>query len=257
MKVLVLGGRGFLGSYVATALSEHEIITADTRPGGKYHRVVDITNQKIVQQATKDIDVIVNLVGLTPLKQGPFQEVHVEGVRNVLATRKPLIHISALGADPHSDIEYVRTKGRAEELITESKVPHAILRPSMLFGAGAELFRQLDTLPVFPRFPTRVQPVFAGDVAQFISTLIKQPRGAHELAGPEVMTLYEFARQYRAVLPVPFTIFKPAFWIATRLKIARLSPDQYKSIALENTAAAHPAMVIRYSTWVKKERKNK
>ena len=251
MKILVLGGRGFLGSHVTKALAQHTVFTGDTRPGGKSHRVVDITSPASVKQAARGVDLIINLVGLTPLKQGPYQDVHVHGVLNILATRKPLIHISALGADSRSDIDYVKTKGQAEDAIKASGVKYAIIRPSILFGEGAELFTQLDTLPVFPRFPTKIQPVFAGDVAQFIASLVSHPRGVHELAGSEIMTMYEFARLYRRVLPVPFFLFRPAFWLVTRLRLFRLSPNQYKSLFLDNTAAPHPAMTTDYCAWLK------
>ena len=251
MKILVFGGRGFLGGYVKKAFSEHTVITADTRTGGKNHRQVDIANPHEVKKATKGVELVINLVGLSPLRQGPFHKVHVNGVLNILATRKPLIQISALGADPYSNIEYLKTKGMAEELIISSGVPYAIIRPSVMFGKGVELFLQLDRFPVFPRLPTKVQPVFAGDVAQFIASLVQKPQGVHELAGPNVMTMYQFAKQYRSVLPIPFTLFKPFFWLACKLRIARLSKNQFNSLLLNNTAPPHPAMTTTYIDWVK------
>lgn len=255
MKILVLGGRGFLGSYVTKALAHHTVITGDMRSGGKKHRQVDITNPNDVRKAVTGVDLVINLVGLSPLKQGPFQQVHVNGVLNILATKKPLIQISALGADSKSEIEYLKTKGVAEELVQNSGIAHAIIRPSVLFGTGAELFSQLDRIPIFPRLPTKVQPVYAGDVAKVIASLVQKPNGIHELAGPTEMTMYEFAAQYRKILPVPFVIFKPFFWIACTLQVARLSKNQYKSLFLNNTAAQHPAMITTYSDWIKKERK--
>ena len=82
------------------------------------------------------------------------------------------IHISITGASPDSRLPYFRGKGLVEEAIAGSRLPHAIVRPTLIFGAEDILVNNmawaLRRSPVFPVFGSgayRVQPVFVEDVA--------------------------------------------------------------------------------------------
>jgi len=77
----------------------------------------DITSQSDVSNACKDANIIVNLVGI--LHENPpiytFENVQHQGAKKVaIAAREneaQLVHISAIGADPSSEIPYAKTKG--------------------------------------------------------------------------------------------------------------------------------------------------
>jgi uncharacterized protein YbjT (DUF2867 family) len=100
-----------------------------------------------------------------------------------------------------------------------------ILRPSVLFGGGDALFRSLAVIirisPVFPLFgdgSTRLQPVFAGDVAEAVVKAVgsSSTRGkVYELGGPQVyryrdlveLVLVHLNRR-RVLFPVPFFVWE-------------------------------------------------
>ena len=153
-----------------------------------------------------------------------------EGARHVAeAARavgaKALVHISALGADPHSPSAYARTKAAGEAAVKEVFPEAVILRPSVVFGPEDEFFNRFaglariaPALPLIGGGKTRFQPVFAGDVAKAVIAGLtgKAAAGAtYELGGPEVLSLKEvmqrvltYTMRRRLLVPVPFWLAK-------------------------------------------------
>jgi uncharacterized protein YbjT (DUF2867 family) len=79
-----------------------------------------------------------------------FENIQWKGAENVAQAAKnvgaKLIHFSAIGADPNSDIQYARTKGLAERSALEICSDATIIRPSIVFGAGDSFFNVIDDL---------------------------------------------------------------------------------------------------------------
>ena len=109
----------------------------------------------------------------------------------------------ALGADPGSASPYIASKGRGETATLEGFPAAIILRPSVVFGPEDDFFNRFGALsrflPVIPLFgggSTRLQPVYAGDVARAAAAALAgsaRPGTIYELGGPIVMTLREAA----------------------------------------------------------------
>lgn len=251
MKVLVVGGRGFLGRAVCKELKDLDVYTMDRKQGGKKHLKCPLSNYEKLKKLLPDFDVVVNLVGLSPLKEPKgtsYSEVHVRGVRNILfclKQRQRYVHISALGANKDSEIEFLRTKGKAEFLIENSKIKHTIIRPSFIFDSGNEFFGQLDKTKYFlffPNIPTKMQPVYRGDVAKVVrqSVLGKVKKKVLEIGGPHKMSLYNMAYAYREArgevcLKFPYSLFKAGFWLVSRTGLQGLGKDQFKISMVNNT----------------------
>ena len=109
---------------------------------------------------------------------------------------KRVVHISVSNASPSSPLPYFRGKGLAEEIIRETGMSHAILRPTLIFGAGDILLNNVAWfLRRFPFFPIpgtgdyQVQPVFVEDVAsQAVAAGQDKQNLVAELAGPDIVT---------------------------------------------------------------------
>ncbi|CAG8622475.1 17447_t:CDS:2, partial [Dentiscutata heterogama] len=138
----------------------------------------DITSQDEVLKTCGGANIIVNLVAI--MYENPpkytFENVQHLGARNVAVAAKQndaqLIHISAIGADPKSEVPYARTKGLAEVAICEIYLIATIIRPSIVFGPEDDFFnrfsklaRLLPFVPVFGGGSTKFQPVYIGDLA--------------------------------------------------------------------------------------------
>jgi len=238
--VTVFGGAGFLGRYIVRALAKEGwlVRVAVRRPDLAFHLqpsggVGQITAVQAnlrypdsLTAALRNADAAINLVGiLRETGKQTFEAVHHEGARNVAAAVRTVgigafVHVSALGADPHSASAYARTKAEGEAAVREILPEAAILRPSVVFGPEdhffnrfAALARLLPVVPLIGGGITKLQPVYAGDVAKAtVAALAGKAAGApYELGGPEVRSLREIiefilaeTERRRLLLTLPF-----------------------------------------------------
>ncbi len=242
----------------------------------------DITRPDQVAAAVDGADVVVNLVGiLFEWGRRTFQAVHVDGAANIAAAAKAagaqrLVHVSAIGADADSSALYGRSKAAGEAAVTQAFPEATIVRPSVVFGPEDNFFnlfaglaRLTWVLPVFgcplqPEFKlfpkggfvdidlygdggTRLQPVFAGDVAEAIMTIISDPNSAgrtYELGGPTIYSfketmdlLLEVTGRKRFLVPVPFGLAKIPAWFLEFWPKPILTRDQVDLLRSDNVVS--------------------
>jgi len=249
--VTLFGGSGFIGRYAARTLVKagYRVRVAVRRPhlAGEVRLAgapgwVDIVqanvrNEESVAAALEGADAAVNLVGIL-YEKGPqsYEAAQLDGAVNVAKACQAqgidrLIHVSAIGADPEAKADYAKTKGEAEVAIREVMPSAVILRPSIVFGPEDAFFNRFASLSahpistVAPFLPaigggqTRLQPVYAGDVADAIAHAVHD-EGAlgntYELGGPSTYSfkdIYDFIGETidrkRFALPLPFFVAKP------------------------------------------------
>lgn len=249
--VTLFGGSGFIGRYAARTLVKagYRVRVAVRRPhlAGDVRLAgapgwVDIVQANVrhkgsVEAAIQDADAVVNLVGLLYEKgKQNFEATQRDGAINVAqactkAGIKRFVHLSAIGADLAADADYAETKGEAEAAIHEILPDATILRPSVVFGPEDDFLNRFAALAshpmstIAPFLPaigggaTKLQPVYAGDVAEAIANALQSEDTAgkiYELGGPSVYSfseLYDFIGETidrkRYALPLPFFIAKP------------------------------------------------
>lgn len=214
--VVLFGGGGFLGRYVAQELlrSGARVRIAERDPldsfflkplaalGQAQSVRAEITKIDSVERAVAGADVVINLVGVL---KGRFEDLHVTGAANVArasaaAGVKRLVHISAIGADPQVASAYARTKGEGEEAVRAAFPRATILRPSIIFGPEDDFVNKfaglVSRLPVLPviRPSVRFQPVWVVDVARAVGKTALTPIGegkTFELGGPQLLSMLE------------------------------------------------------------------
>ena len=113
-----------------------------------------------------------------------------------------IVHLSVTGASPQSSLPYYRGKGEQEAALARSGVPYAILRPTLIFGAGDILVNNIAWL--LRRFPVfalpgsgdyRLQPIAAEEVAaQAVAAAAAPGSTTFDVAGPDVFTFEELVR---------------------------------------------------------------
>jgi NADH dehydrogenase len=271
--VTIFGGSGFVGRHVVRALCKrgYRIRVAVRRPDlagylqplgrvGQIHAVqANVRYPASVAAATRDADVVVNLVGIL-FERGRqrFEAVHAAGsaaVAEAAAARgAPLIHVSALGADPGASAHYWRTKGLAEQAIWAASPTATVFRPSIMFGPEDEFFnffaavaRALPMLPLIGGGHTRFQPVFVGDVAEAIAKTVDgeaRQGTVYELGGPDVWTFKELmeyivatVERRRLLVPMPFAIAEFEAWFLQFLPKPPLTPDQVRMLRFDNVVS--------------------
>jgi NADH dehydrogenase len=105
---------------------------------------LDITKPETLAPAFEGAHTVVSLVGLMHGKPEDFERAQWRGAENVAKAAKEvgarLIHISAIGANPASEIAYWRTKGLGEEAVRSVHSNATIIRPSLVFGPEDDFF---------------------------------------------------------------------------------------------------------------------
>jgi len=241
--VTVFGGSGFVGGQVVRALAKRgmRIRVAVRNPGQGYklRMLGDVGQIEVVQanirmpasvaRALDGAEGCVNLVAVMHERgRQKFQSLHAMGARNVAEAAKTagvtrLVHVSAIGADPHSPSKYARTKAMGEAAAREVMPSATILRPSIVFGPEDDFFNRFARMacasPVLPLIGgglTRFQPVFVGDVAGAVAACLLDADTAgktYELGGPGVFTFkalmerlcQEIGRK-PILVPIPFGV---------------------------------------------------
>jgi NADH dehydrogenase len=202
-----------------------------------------------VQRAVLDADAVVNLVG-SFADMDAVQNMGAGIVAQAAADAGvgALVHISAIGADAHSDAEYGQSKAGGEAAVHAAFPAAVILRPSIVFGREdqfinrfAGLIRMLPVVPVIGA-ATKFQPVFAGDVAKAVAAaLVHQDGRVLELGGPEIFSMMELNRWIaKAIGRDPLFIEVPD--IAAKMLAkgtgwmpgAPITDDQFKMLGHDN-----------------------
>ncbi len=253
------------------------------RPLGDVGRIVpiqvNVRNDASVRRAIEGADVVVNLVGIMHERgRQRFAEIHHHAARRIAVAAtvsgvRRLVHISALGADPHSPSRYARSKAAGERAVREAFAEATILRPGIVFGPEDDFFNRFaalariaPALPVFyerlPRlkldglFPVaefeagtvRFQPVYVGDVADAVRVALGPDAAVgqtYELGGPTVYSFRELltlilkeTRLKRPLLPVPLLAARILAVLAQFAPRPVLTPDQVTLLRLDNVVAS-------------------
>ena len=277
--VTVFGGSGFLGRHVVRALAQrgYRIRVAVRRPAlagylqpmgrvGQIHAVqANLRYPDSVAAALRDADVAINLVGLMLERGGQrFDAIMTQGAETVAkaasAVGAPLVHVSSLSAEPESASHYARTKGEGEELVRAAQNGAIIVRPSILFGPEDDFFnrfaamsRLMPLLPLVGGGHTRMQPVFAGDVAEGIAKAVDgelKSGTTYEFGGPGVYSFKALMEILMAeidvkrfLVPLPWALARFQAGIAEWVPGKPLTRDQVELLKYDNVVSSgHPGL---------------
>lgn len=278
-KVLLIGGSGFVGGWIANRLSERGIrVTIPTRHRDNTKQLIllptvymvdaDVHDPQVLASLMTGVDAVINLVGI--LHDGDsskpygkrFAAAHVELPKKILEAMmqtgvRRLVHMSALRASDDAPSAYLRSKaaGEAAVLGAARELDVTVFRPSVIFGPGdAFLNTFASLLRVFPVMPlggagAHFQPVYIGDVANaFCACLTDRATfgQTYELCGPTVYTLRELVEytgeligRRRPVIGLPDSLAYLQAGFLSLLPNPPMSPDNLRSMQLDNLTDGH------------------
>ena len=278
LRVLVLGGTGFLGRSLCRQLTSsgdgHVRVTVVTRNIAAADHLRWMPGLEVVQANVFDPpqlarlvrrhDVVVNLIAILHGNAASFSRVHVDllaTLANVCKVkRRPrVIHVSALGVGADAPSLYLRSKTEGETCLNTPGIDATVFRPSVMFGADdrfLNLFaRFLRLAPVFPLAGARslFQPVWVEDVAAGIVRCLRFPESAgrvYECVGPTIYPLIDLVRltgrwsgHPRPVLALPASVGRLQASILERLPgPVLMSRDNLLSMSKPNVATGLPAL---------------
>lgn len=225
LRVLVLGGTGFIGRHAVAALhasgaqvaigSRHPERHESTYPFAALHpvRFEQLLQPDAWAFLLKDVDVVVNCVGI--LRQRPnesYDHVHHRAPAALAVACAGagirLVHTSALGLHEGAKSRFLSSKLLGERAIAASGSDYAIVRPSLLDGEGgfgARWLRGLSRSPVhfIPRGARGgIAAMAATDLGKAFAALAALPSlMSHrevELGGTRRYGYAEYLRELRA-----------------------------------------------------------
>lgn len=291
-RLLVFGGTGFLGSAVVRDARRRGVPVVSIARGnrrdsrGMYPDVVgDITHAGTVRRLISRGDVVLNLVGLSPVGRPrggrrAYAEAHVTGARNVAcaadeAGAAALITVSALGVHRRCGAAYGETKAQAERVVLGAATPSCVVAPSLLFGEGSEIVRGFDLiarLPVpsgvpipIPDVAATFRPIHVDDAARAIVDLafgmVRRTGSSAStvvpLVGPELLTAYGIAARALtahgvSTVRIPSFLARALVALLSRLKLPGLPAELGAMLALDNAGSppVQPDGLVGYSRWV-------
>jgi len=266
----MLGGSGFIGRHLAQELlsrgcrlriaSRNPERARSLKPLGNLGQIqfqpCNVLRDDQLAAAFAGAHGAINLVGAF---SGNLDALQGKGAGRIAraaasAGMQSLVHVSALGADGDSQIDYARTKAEGEEAVRSGFSRPTIVRPSLVFAPEAMLINRLGALiamfPVLPVFAPEapLQPVLAGDLARAIANALADPDNhggkTFEAAGPNVLTTLELNRLLAAAalrntsfVPLPDWFSGLSATLTGWMPGAPITRDQFELLRAGNVAS--------------------
>jgi uncharacterized protein YbjT (DUF2867 family) len=198
MKIVVIGGRGLIGSKVAATLCAQglDVVIASRRSG------VDSLTGEGLANAVAGADVVVDVADSPVFDDEPVLHFFTTTTTNLLCAEREAgvkhhVALSVVGAQIMPDSGYNTAKAAQENLIKNSGQPYSIVRATPFYefvGGLADSATDGDVV----RLPHALfRPIAADDVATAVArAAVGRPiNGAMEIAGPEAMGMDDFVRR--------------------------------------------------------------
>ncbi|MDH5785498.1 MAG: NAD(P)H-binding protein [Chromatiales bacterium] len=217
MNILLTGASGFIGSHLLRTLTAagHRIFAGVRHPENSDDIACDFRrdhNEDIWLPRLANIDVVINAVGIIrQTRSQRFDALHRDAPIALFRAAeksgvKRVIQISALGADESAHSHYHLSKRAADEVLASLDIGWTILRPSIVYGAGAKstaLFRAMAVLPITPLVAggqQQIQPIDVDDLCRVVLQAVEGDALNHQhldLVGPEPVTLHDYLTAQR------------------------------------------------------------
>jgi uncharacterized protein YbjT (DUF2867 family) len=213
MKIVVIGGSGFIGSKLVPKLRElgQEAIAASPQSG-----VNTLTGEGLAE-VLEGASVVVDVSNSPSWEDSAVLNFFETSTCNLLkysaaAGVKHFVALSVVGTERLSESGYFRAKIAQEKLIKNSTIPYSIVQATQFFEflkGIADISMQGDKVHL-PPMP--FQPMAAEDVASAVGRVaVEAPvNGTVEIAGPEPFRLDELIRRRLAQFNDPREVITDA-----------------------------------------------
>ena len=247
--VVVTGASGLVGKRTCTVLTQHgwrvrALVRNATRAAERLGhlkleiRSGDVRDPDSVRSAFRDAGAVVHLAAIAIEKKGEsYEDTNTRATRVIVDAARGesverIVYMSQNGADSSSPHPFLRSKGIAQDYVTESALKWTVLKPSVIFGPEDEFVNVLARLvrlsPVIYPLPAggtaRFQPVAVSDVAQAIARCLDDESTIGRvlsLGGPMPLSLREMTERIlvamhasRMIVGVPVAALRPLIALA-------------------------------------------
>jgi nucleoside-diphosphate-sugar epimerase len=202
MRVVILGASGQIGSVIYDGLrNDYDVVGTSRKASEKYQQFDPFSDNWML---LGKMDVLINCVGqIEATRSSSFYKIHVDLTKLIIRNREAIgnpgiIQISALGASPGHKVEFLRTKGIADEVLLQHPAT-AVVRPSIVCTHRTMIVQKMlmlfniasytQGLVVVPKgfLTTTIQPIMPQDLINVIKTLciLPNPPTVVNAVGPQ------------------------------------------------------------------------
>ena len=250
--VVVTGAAGLVGKRTCTVLTQQgwqvrAVVRSATRAAERLGhlkleiRTGDVRDVDSMRAALKGAGALVHLAAIAIEKNDEsYEDTNAAATRTVIDAARTesvdrIIYMSQNGADSSSRHRFLRSKGAAQDYVTQSSAKWTVLRPSVIFGPEDEFVNVLARLvrlsPILYPLPgggtARFQPVAVVDVAQAIAKCLGDDstiRRVLSIGGPMPLSLREMTERIlvamhtsRILVGVPVGALRPLIALAQKV----------------------------------------
>lgn len=242
-KIVVTGAAGLVGQNLIARLKTDpslRIVGIDKHPSNtgalaRLHPEIEVIAADLAVagpwvEAFQDADAVVQLhAQIGGLDWSEFEANNITATEKVLAAIKAaqvpyLVDVSSSVVNSKAVDFYTESKKAQEKLVAESGIPHATLRPTLMFGWFDRkhlgwLARFMKKVPVFPipgsgRYMR--QPLFVLDFCDIIAVCLRERReGAWNISGQEKIDYIDLMRAVKRatgagtpIVRIPYGLFR-------------------------------------------------
>ncbi|HEX9700081.1 MAG TPA: NAD(P)H-binding protein [Acidobacteriota bacterium] len=186
---MVTGAFGYIGRYTALELlARGRTVRTFTRRSGEGTplegrvRVLPqrFDDRAFLERELEGCDVLYNTYWIRFPRGGQTYEQAIERSRNLFAAAgaagvRRIVHVSVTNCRLDSELPYYAGKARLEDLLRQTGISYAIVRPTLVFGVEdilvnniAWMLRRFPFVPIPGAGDYRVQPIYVGDLARLL-----------------------------------------------------------------------------------------
>ena len=200
MRIAVTGATGFVGSRLLPVLTAagHEVCALTRRPQPEMAGVQwvqgSLSDPEALRKIVQNADAVFHVAGVINADAAGFEAGNVAGTLAMLAAAtaggvRRFVHVSSLAAREPGLSLYGASKARSEDLVRESGLDFAIVRPPAVYGPGdketLELFRMAKRGLVLLPPAGRLSLIHADDLARLLAALADPGAPAALLIEPD------------------------------------------------------------------------
>lgn len=268
MKMLITGGKGFIGSHVAEAAraAGHEVICASRHPasGEIACDFLNDTEPSHWRDRIAPFDVVINTVGVLRAPADTHRRIHTQTPAAIAAAcaemKKPFLHVSMLGLDAAAATPYFQSKRDGEAAIRAINAGAIIVRPSVVFGADSAagklmLLQAAMPLLIAPKRAGAIAPIHVDDLATLIICLAGTVRALGcdvDAVGSRTMSMDEFIATLRElrgqspahIMHAPNALLRAGLCVAAAMGMKTIVPEALDLLEHQHTGDAR--MFVRW-----------
>jgi len=243
MRILVLGGTGYVGGHLIPRLINegHDVRCLIRNPAKKSIGSIvtihgDATDAAVVKEAVSGCDRLVYLIHSMSGQSAGFEELDRRIAINVAnaakqASIQQIVYLGGLGNKATAPSPHLRSRHEVASILRSSGLPVTELRAAVIIGAGSASFEMIRylvaRLPVMicPKWVNRkTQPISIGDVLEYLTRSINmsQPESRTlDIGGPDILSYRDMMlavarlmNRRRLIIPVPvLTPWLSSHWV--------------------------------------------